>query len=638
MAGKSDIVAGRAAVVLSLKDSAFIKGLNAAKKRLESVGASITGMGVKIAALGAGLTAPFVGAIKQFTDVGSALNDMSARTGVSASVLAELGYAAEQTGASMSDVETAIKRSQKAGLDFDTVAAEIAAIQDPAAKAARAIEVFGRSGTNLIPMINDMAKLRAEARNLGIVPSEAAVKMADDLGDAFGKVSKVVGAVFFEIGAALAPVILPMAEGVAQMGKAFIDWVKNNQKTIQFVAALAAGILLLGTALIGIGGTISLLGTALGGLATAIGVLAPLFTFLISPVGLVTAGLLAGVAAWATWTTSGQAAVGTLSAAFQRFGAFVGDVWGGIVDALMAGDLEAAGRVAVLGLGVAFHTATADITKMWLQVKWGFLQTWTEATYGVATLFTKMYAGIQTGWVKVVATMQRLWNGLSNKFLETSEAVTLSLAKKGIDATASASGMSKEDAEAQKAALDEDFARAKAEREARTAAETERINANEKQRLDEIAKGRSGAIGELEKMRKAETDKNNAAFDSGLKAKQDALAAAQAGLGLARGKARAARDRREAAAGGPHPADIAGGDDGALQRPKLPNIAASTFSAAGAVAAFGSGGGGIAQRTLEEMKAMRKLLAEVKKAADREWNARKNDEGKMNIRFASGGI
>jgi len=627
-------------VELTVKDSALVKGLNAAKKRLESIGASITGVGLKIAALGAGMTAPFVGAVKQFTDVGSALNDMSARTGVSATILAELGYAAEQTGASMEDVETAIKRSQKAGLDFDTVAAEIAAIQDPAQKAARAIEVFGRSGTKLIPMIDDMVRLRAEARNLGIVPSEAAVKLADDLGDAFGKVQKVVGAVFFELGAALAPVLLPAAEAVAKMGLAFINWIKNNQKTIQVVAALAVGVLALGTALVGIGGTITLLGTALGGIAAAITTLAPLFAFLISPIGLVTAGLVAGVAAWATWTTSGQAAVGALSAAFQRFGSFIGEVWGGIVDGLMAGDLEAAGRVAIAGLAVAFQVATADITKLWLQVKWAFLQTWTEATYGVAALFTKMYAGIQTGWVKVVATMQRLWNGLSNKFLETSEAVTGTLAKQGIDAAVSTNAMTKEDGEAQKAAIDEDFARAKANRQARFDAEKERINANEKQRLDEIASGRSGALGELDKMRQADTDKNNDAFDAGLKAKQDALAVARAGLGLARGNARAARDRREAAAmaNGPHPADIAGGDDGALQRPKMPTISAGTFSAAGAVAAFGGSQGGIAQRTLEEMRAMRRLLAEMKKTADREWNQRKNDEAKMNIRFATGGV
>jgi len=627
-------------VELTVKDSALVKGLNAAKKRLESIGASITGVGLKIAALGAGMTAPFVGAVKQFTDVGSALNDMSARTGVSATILAELGYAAEQTGASMEDIETAIKRSQKAGLNFDTVAAEIAAIQDPAQKAARAIEVFGRSGTKLIPMIDDMARLRAEARSLGIVPSEAAVKLADDLGDAFGKVQKVVGAVFFELGAALAPVLLPAAEAVAKMGLAFINWIKNNQKTIQVVAALAVGVLALGTALVGIGGTITLLGTALGGIAAAITTLAPLFAFLISPIGLVTAGLVAGVAAWATWTTSGQAAVGALSAAFQRFGSFIGEVWGGIVDGLMAGDLEAAGRVAIAGLAVAFQVATADITKLWLQVKWAFLQTWTEATYGVAALFTKMYAGIQTGWVKVVATMQRLWNGLSNKFLETSEQVTGTLAKQGIDAAVSTNAMTKEDGEAQKAALDEDLAKAKANRQARFDAEKERINANEKQRLDEIASGRSGALGELDKMRQADTDKNTAAFAAGLKAKQDALAVARAGLGLARENAKAARDRREAAAmaNGPHPADIAGGDDGALQRPKMPTISAGTFSAAGAVAAFGGSQGGIAQRTLEEMRAMRRLLAEMKKTADREWNQRKNDEAKMNIRFATGGI
>ena len=49
----------------------------------------------------------------QFAEYGSQLNDMSIRTGIAASTLGELKYAAEQSGASLEDVESGVRKAQK---------------------------------------------------------------------------------------------------------------------------------------------------------------------------------------------------------------------------------------------------------------------------------------------------------------------------------------------------------------------------------------------------------------------------------------------------------------------------------------------------------------------------------------------
>ncbi|MCX6984907.1 MAG: hypothetical protein NT118_09195, partial [Lentisphaerae bacterium] len=67
---------------------------------------------------------------------------------------------------------------------FDTIAAAIAAIPDPADRAAAAMAVFGsRSGTEILPMIEDMEKLKVEFEALNTMMSNEAVEAADKFND-----------------------------------------------------------------------------------------------------------------------------------------------------------------------------------------------------------------------------------------------------------------------------------------------------------------------------------------------------------------------------------------------------------------------------------------------------------------------
>lgn len=106
---------------------------------------------------------------------------MSARTGISVESLSELGYAAQQSGTHMETLEGGVRKLQKflvaaaQGSDsalsvlrdlgltladlgrltpdqqFERIADRIARIPDPALRAATAMELFGKTGTALLP-------------------------------------------------------------------------------------------------------------------------------------------------------------------------------------------------------------------------------------------------------------------------------------------------------------------------------------------------------------------------------------------------------------------------------------------------------------------------------------------------------
>jgi hypothetical protein len=237
---RSDIRAGSAFVELLLKgEGKFASGLRAAGQKLASFakGAAVAGAAVAAAAVG-GVA---VG-LKQFISMGSALDDMSQRTGMSVESLSELKHAAEQSGASLTDIEAAARNMAKKGLDvskFDQYAASIAAIEDPTKRAEKAMEIWGKSGTKLLPMVNDLQALRQEARDMGLVMSGEAAGSAARLGDMFDKLWATVKMATAAVGEAVAPFVemaLPtiqsFATGALLAIKSAGEFIRENISTV----------------------------------------------------------------------------------------------------------------------------------------------------------------------------------------------------------------------------------------------------------------------------------------------------------------------------------------------------------------------------------------------------------------------
>jgi phage gpG-like protein len=266
MAGSTDIRAGKAYVEMYVDDKGVGKGLANVQKELAAFGAGVSAIGTKFLALGAGIVTPLLAAAKTFATVGSDLNDMSARTGMGTNALSELGFAAEQCGANLGDVETGVRRMQKAisaategplaslkGMapeaQFMKIAESLAGISDPTARAAAAMEVFGKSGTSLLPMVADVKALRAEAVKLGrsMGPEQAAA--ADALGDAWDKAKTAMQGTAIAAGGALAPALTSLSTDLTSLFGRVSQWIAAHEQVAETALRAGSAVLVFGAAL-----------------------------------------------------------------------------------------------------------------------------------------------------------------------------------------------------------------------------------------------------------------------------------------------------------------------------------------------------------------------------------------------------
>lgn len=366
-----DVEAGKAFVRVSIKEN--LAGLKNISRTLKSWGAGVGMVGGAMTAAGSAVLGPLVGMATAFAEAGSAIADMSARTGVSAENLSALGYAAGMTGASIEDLERGLLMMQKKGFSTENLAAvadKIAAMKDPAKRTAYAMEVFGKSGAKLIPMLSGgaagLAEFQAEAERLGIVMSSEDAAAADALGDAMDQVKSTVKTTAIQIGAALAPALTALATQLSGVVARVIAFVKNNRPLVVTVAKIALAVTGVGTAIVALGGVMAAAGMAISGIVTVLGTIGAVLGAVLSPIGLLVAGVTAGTAAFLTFTETGQWLASTLMADFGAAFDTVKATIGGITDALKAGEFQLAGEIAMTGLKLAFFQGTNSIRTMWI--------------------------------------------------------------------------------------------------------------------------------------------------------------------------------------------------------------------------------------------------------------------------------
>ena len=453
--------------------------------RISNVGSGIAGIGASVTAIGAGIVAPIAAATKVFADYGSEIKDASDRTGIASSVLSELGYAAEQSGTDLGTVEKSIAKMQKGisgaaggskslakgfselGLNanylatlapqrqFEMVAEAVGKIQDPTERAAKAMQIFGKSGTQLLPLLSsDIEGLRQEARDLGISINDLDASNAEALGDSFSALAKTIRGIGLQVGAAIAVPLTNVLNVTAAIIAKATQWIQNNRGIVQTIAAIGVGLVVaggiatgLGVAIMGVGATIAAIGSIAGAAAAAataaFGAIASVVGFLLTPVGLVVAAIV-GIGVYAAYTAvTATGAIGKLSEMFGSLGSTVTTAWGGIVAAVSTGDLETAGQIAFTALEVAWLTITTTIRQVWSDVSDFFVNIWLGAVesivkagaaiyFGIARYFDQLsnalvagfdYAvtyivgaidGIQTAIAKAIITLQEFF-GMFNK-------------------------------------------------------------------------------------------------------------------------------------------------------------------------------------------------------------------------------
>lgn len=201
-----------------------------------------------------------------------------------------IGTALQKLGISATNSIGAIKPVDTLMLE---IADKFAAMEDGAKKSALAQDLFGKSGTNLIPMLNQGSE--ALSKYKATITAEDA-KAADQFNDSLNKIARVVAGPFNQAVTALLPLITQVAEGIASLAKWFVELPQPMQTALLIVGGLVTALVALAPAIasiITIGTALAGIGPVLTGLAT---VAAVVFT---GPVGIAALVIAAGVAIYA---------------------------------------------------------------------------------------------------------------------------------------------------------------------------------------------------------------------------------------------------------------------------------------------------------------------------------------------------
>ena len=302
--------------------SEFDRATKDIDNKTKAIGASLQRVGAGLTAVGAVITGTVGMMIKSYIQAGDEVHEMALRTGFSTTALSELGYAAKICGTDIGDVEVGVKKMSSSLFDatmagdqagnaftriglstqdliklspeqqFDKIAKALAAVENPTIRAATAVDIFGRSGTKLLPLFKEgpagMEALRKKAHELGIVFDQEAADKADALNDAITTLKSS----FAGIGNAVAGTLIPAITGlVGKITGAIVkvkEWITAHPglSSAIFKVVTAMGLLMAA-----IGPVLIVLPT----LVASLKMLGLAQMALLGPIGLVTAAL-AGLA------------------------------------------------------------------------------------------------------------------------------------------------------------------------------------------------------------------------------------------------------------------------------------------------------------------------------------------------------
>lgn len=462
MAGSSDIRAGKSYIELSLEDK-FSKALDNAQKKLTNFGKSVTAIGKEMLKVGVAITGPLAASALAFSKMGDEINKASQRTGVGVEALSALKYAAERSGASFEDLQTGLKKMQNAlfeaedgndaaiksfaslGLtisdlknlspeeQFSKIAERLSQVQDAGARAAISMELFGKGGTTLLPLIlegsDGIAKLTARAKELGLVMSSEDAQAATKFGDALADVFKQLSAITFQVGSAVARALQPFVAVTQKCLATVIQWVKENKNLVTGILIGGVALVAAGTAVIGLGLSFKIAATAMSGFRTAFSLVGGAIGLLTNPIVLVIGAIAALGAYFLYGTEVGNSAINFLKTKFGELADTVKDTVGGISDALAAGDISLAAQILWVGVQKAFLEGTKEIQKAWIDFKAGFVQVAAAAFYGALEIYQSVKTALANAFQSTSTALANIWDGMVNVMATAFDGLTDNVAK-----------------------------------------------------------------------------------------------------------------------------------------------------------------------------------------------------------------
>jgi hypothetical protein len=351
---------------------------------------------------------------------------------------------ARAAGMSMEDMMAAIATMTRQGLSTEEASTRLVNMLKTAPDQARDIAALIQKyvGKSLSEIQADFPEIRAAG---GIAALAADIKgfrqdlalMQNAAGQADEAFSRMTGGLSYElkrarmalnelmisIGQALAPTLKAASDWFKKVALAASAWVKANSgvivsalKLTAAVVAVGVGLTVFGTVLIGLAKGIAILATIVSVAMAVFKALAAVIAFLTTPVGLVVAAVaaLAGVILYATGV--GGRALAWLGDRFRALAERARKTFGGIADALAAGEIGLAARILWLGIKMEWARGVNALEAIWLDFRNSFIRigydAWTSLLASIATVWN----AIETGWIDTVAFFGSVWSRFTSFF------------------------------------------------------------------------------------------------------------------------------------------------------------------------------------------------------------------------------
>lgn len=281
----------------------FEQGMDKAAKTLDAKIQSIKraagqlGAVIGVAAAAAGTALAVM--VKQSIDAMDGMSDLAQSTGNTVAELSSFAYIADIDGVSAESFSAALVKLTKSMSDtaqgtgeaqkgfaalgisvknvdgtlksnltvLNEVATKFAGYRDGAEKTALAVNIFGRSGADLIPILNRGAdginELREEAERLGIAFSDEASNAAGDFNDTLTRLNAVKKGLANRIAQQLLPTLVNLSQK-------FLTGAQSAERLDTVARVAATGVKLLTSAGIIVAGVFKTVGEAIGGVAAAV--------------------------------------------------------------------------------------------------------------------------------------------------------------------------------------------------------------------------------------------------------------------------------------------------------------------------------------------------------------------------------
>ncbi|NIA06902.1 MAG: phage tail tape measure protein [Actinobacteria bacterium] len=454
--------------------------------------------------------------------------DLAPTIGMVASIASSAGVSLDEMGASIATMTRSGVKSERAVTALANIIKSFLTPTQESIKAARAlgfemnVATLGTEGlAGVFERIKKLppdtiAKLFPNIRALrGVIPAlkniegfqkdlqlmakragstqEAYDKMANTLGHLFSQVKEAAKLILSVTGEALAQSLAEAATKIKKYSKVIVDLIQKNQQVVVTIAKMVVLVGAAGIALIILGSVISGVGAAFGAVAsvvsafgTAIGVIGSVLAALLSPLGLVITAVV-GLGGYLIYASgAGGKALSWLGEKFSKLAADAKKAFGGIADALVAGDIGLAAQILWGTLKLWWLKGTESLRRIWIEFKAGFVKLFAETFYGGLKVARKVWEWLEIGWTETTAFFAKAWYGFVGFFQKTWERIKAgaqkawnwikSLFDDSIDLQAENKLVEQEKQKAI-SSIDDQTQRRKAEREAQRGADRQKIDA-----------------------------------------------------------------------------------------------------------------------------------------------------------------